>query len=854
MSNKLDKKTLDKVRDIDGFPIGDDDDIINLSDPPHYTACPNPFLHEFIEKNSTQYDEKKDQYKVTPYVFDVSEGKRHPLYNIHAYHTKIPHQAIMRYILHYTNPGDLVYDGFCGTGMTGIASQLCAAPEPDFKKIIENTFPENKWGLRKTIMCDLSPMATFLSFNMNNLSQENSFASDAEKILSEIEDECDWMYKTQHTVDGQIQFNTNDSSNPVIGKINYTVWSDVYACSNCSEEVIFWDVAIKNNDIMDEFNCSSCNAALKKKDLERIWVTLKDVVLNQTIKQVKQIPVLINYSVKIGTKSKTFYKKPDKYDFKTLEKINDLQLTSWYPTQRMPEGRESRRNDKIGITHTHQFYTKRALLVLSKFFEKILKTNNPRCIFWFTSVWFWTSKINVLHVQNYFHKKGGSVGSPKGRLYIGSLSLETNVHYRLELKKSSFISNYVMSDSNYIISTQSSTKIPQIPNNSIDYIFTDPPFGSNIDYSELNFIQESWLKVFTNNKKEAIVNKSQKKGLVEYQELMEQCFKENYRILKPGRWMTIVFHNSQNKVWVAIQEALQRAGFVVADVRILDKKEGTMIQNTTKGAVKQDLTITSYKPSGGLEQYFGGLTNGTDEGVWKFMDTHLKQLPIFVKNDNIIEIITERQKFLLFDRMIAFHIQKGLSVPMSSSEFYEKLNQKYVERDGMYFLSEQISEYDQKRAQVKSVEQTTIFVEDEKSTILWLNEQLKTPQTYQEIQPIFRKQMHETKFEKLPELSEILEQNFLEDEKGMWHIPDPSKLKDLEKLREKSLLREFQTYVESKGKLKQFRLEAIRAGFKKKWSENNYQSIVDIANRLPDLIIQEDSSLLMYYDNASSRL
>jgi len=204
--------------------------------------------------------------------------------------------------------------------------------------------------------------------------------------------------------------------------------------------------------------------------------------------------------------------------------------------------------------------------------------------------------------------------------------------------------------------------------------------------------------------------------------------------------------------------------------------------------------------------------------------------------------------------MVAFHIQKGLTVPISAAEFYEKLNQKYPERDRMYFLAEQIPEYDQKRAQTKSIEQTTIFVEDEKSTILWLNEQLKTPQIKQDIQPKFLQELHQNKYEKLPELSEILEQNFLEDDKGKWHIPDPTKLKDLEKLREKSLLREFLTYQESKGKLKQFRLEAIRAGFKKNWSENNYKSIVDIANRLPDQIIQEDSSLLMYYDNALSRI
>jgi hypothetical protein len=446
------------------------------------------------------------------------------------------------------------------------------------------------------------------------------------------------------------------------------------------------------------------------------------------------------------------------------------------------------------------------------------------------------------------------VGPLSGTMYVSHTPVEISPFYFINQKLKDFL-KIKFSKINRLISTQSSSKIKQIPDNVIDYIFTDPPFGSNLLYSELNFLLESWLKVFTNNQKEAIMNNSQKKGLVEYQEIMEQCFKENYRILKPGRWMTIVFHNSQNKVWMAIQEAIQRSGFIVTDVRVLDKKKGTTKQLVfTSGTVDKDLVISAYKPSGGLDEFFGGLTTGTEEGVWKFLNSHLKQLPVFVEKNDKVEVISERQKFLLFDRMVAFHIQKGLTVPISAAEFYENLNQKYVERDEMYFLSEQIPEYDQKRAQIKSIEQTTIFVEDEKSTILWLNEQLKTPQTYQDIQPKFLQEIHQKKFEKLPELSEILEQNFLEDGDGKWYIPDPSNLKDLEKIREKSLLREFQTYVESKSKLKQFRLESIRAGFKKKWSENDYKSIVDIANRLPEQIIQEDSSLLMYYDNALSRL
>ena len=123
-------------------------------------------------------------------------------------------------------------------------------------------------------------------------------------------------------------------------------------------------------------------------------------------------------------------------------------------------------------------------------------------------------------------------------------------------------------------------------------------------YSELNFLWEAWLRVFTNNQPEAVINAVQHKGLYEYQALMQGCFDEFFRVLKPGRWMTVEFHNSQNAVWNAIQEALQRAGFVIADVRILDKKQQTFKQVTTTAAVKQDLIISAYKPNGNLEERF----------------------------------------------------------------------------------------------------------------------------------------------------------------------------------------------------------------------------------------------------------
>src|SRR5947208_736340 len=131
--------------------------------------------------------------------------------------------------------------------------------------------------------------------------------------------------------------------------------------------------------------------------------------------------------------------------------------------------------------------------------------------------------------------------------------------------------------------------------------------------------------------------------------------------------MTVVFHNSRNTAWNAIQAALTAAGFVVADVRTLDKQQGSYRQ-VTSSAVKQDLVISAYKPNGGLERRFE-LEKGTEDGVWDFVRTHLRQLPVCVGKGGNIEVVAERQAYLLFDRMIAFHVQRGVTVPVSIGDF-----------------------------------------------------------------------------------------------------------------------------------------------------------------------------------------
>jgi len=904
--NFLREKLKDpEFRKIEGFPIGEDEDILALSDPPYYTACPNPFIADFIRHYGKPYN-PNEKYSREPFAVDVSEGKTDPIYKAHSYHTKVPHLAIVPSILHYTEPGDVVLDGFCGSGMTGVAAQWCGSAPEDFKRKVEADFQKQglvkpRWGVRSVVLDDLSPAATFIAANYNIPFDVDAFAKAGKQLLKEVEDEIGWMYRTVHSStkgpegheDEILKALLGETPCPSwlkLGRIEYTVWSEVFTCPDCAGEVVFLDEALDDETkrVKDIFPCPHCNSELTKKRLDRVYEARFDGVLRRTIHTPKRRPSLIFY--KVGTQR--FEKSLDSIDHALLERTASMDLPPEVPSVEIPPmhmTHERARMDQQGITHIHHFFLPRAAQALATLWRKANTYADPRIRYML--LFFVEQAITSLNIQNRYgpHRYSQSNGAMPLVYYVPSQISEVSPWYVLGGKLDRLAktwANEFAKIGSASIGTGSAAQIP-IRDSTIDYIFTDPPFGENIYYADLNFLVESWHRVITNAVPEAIIDKFKKKGLLEYQHLMQSCFEEYYRVLKPGRWMTVVFHNSRNAVWNAIQEAIQVAGFVVADVRTLDKQQGSYRQ-VTSTAVKQDLIISAYKPNGGLEDRFK-LKAGSEDGVWDFVRTHLKQLPVFVSKDGQAEIIAERQNYLLFDRMVAFHVQRGVTIPLSAAEFYSGLVQRFSERDGMYFLPEQVAEYDKKRMTVREVLQLQLFVIDESSSIQWLKQQLlKKPQTFQELHPQFLREIGGwQKHEKPLELSELLEQNFLrydgkdevpnqihsylssnfkelrnlpkDDEslrakgKDRWYVPDPNKAGDLEKLRERSLLKEFEEYKAAKKKLKVFRLEAVRAGFKKGWQERDYATIITVARKVPENVLQEDPKLLMWYDQALTR-
>ena len=549
------KEYLPELRKRPDFPVGEDDDILRLSDPPYYTACPNPFLAEFVEHHGRPYD-PDEPYHREPFAVDVSEGKTDPLYRAHGYHTKVPHRAIVPSILHYTRPGDLILDGFCGSGMTGVAAQWCEAAPPQYRVEIDARWQEQgrpapEWGPRHTILGDLSPAATFIAANYTMPFDVDAFVRVAQRLLDEVEAEIGWMYDTRHA-DGESG-----------ARINYTVWSEVFSCPECSGEVVFLAEALDQVTMRtrDRFPCPHCSAELSKDNLLRSFRTRSDPATGEPWQRIRFRPALIDASsAEVGRYGRTL----DRSDLANLERIENLSLPAEVPVNALPinEMYHGSRLAPKGFTHLHHLFLPRAAHALAALWRHAHSCEKRRLrnmlLFSVEQAIWGMSVLNRYQPLQHGRPGGSQVNRQlSGVYYVGSQIAEVSPWYILDGKLKRLSKAFAKHDSRYttMVST-ADCSLTRLSDNSIDYVFTDPPFGENIYYADLNYLVESWHRVRTASQTEAIIDQAKGKKIADYQGLMQRCFTEYCRVLKPGRWMTVVFHNSRNAVWNAIQEAM----------------------------------------------------------------------------------------------------------------------------------------------------------------------------------------------------------------------------------------------------------------------------------------------------------
>lgn len=527
---------------------------------PSYSSGRHSKTTEFVRENQINEGEIKGPWQeIKPLQRDFADVKKTgPIYAMHRYWTKQPPEVIKHYIEHFCPSNGIVLDPFCGTGTTGSAALSSG---------------------RAVVLADLSPLATFIAKNYTEKTDVLKVRSAFAKIRENIHQLLEKTYQTRcPSCEGPAE-------------VKDWIYTEVYLCPTCGGKVPFispgspWEVVEKQKRAKD-VHCPTC-----ENNFDR-----------DSASYVESTPVGIRYQCK-PCKVRKKLKPLDPTDQLFLREIEQEEWDPNIPQVPLPVGVNTAQPFSRNITHTHQFFTKQTGRVLGQLWAQIMawpdRNVRQKLQFVFTSVVFRVTRLYRVRVQ-------GQGGVLSGTLYLPPIAQDINVWdvvaERLrkvekgwEELNETLPPNY---DSKRIVTTQSATSLSEIPDNSIDYVYTDPPYGGNINYSELNLLWECWFGQTTETELEIIVNEAgQQKGLEEYEALLGQAFREVERTLKPGRWATIVFNSSTPKVWSTVQRAIGTTNLEIAEkLARVGSKMTTAKQTLSRKTARRFILINLQKP------------------------------------------------------------------------------------------------------------------------------------------------------------------------------------------------------------------------------------------------------------------
>ena len=492
----------------------------------------------------------------------ITAPRTDPVYNCHAYLTKVPIAAIKPFIEAFTKRGEIVADIFAGSGMTGIAAAMLG---------------------RSASLSDISALGRHIATGYLTEVDNVAFTHAGKKAIERAKAAMGELYLTQRAVDR--------------AKVEMvrTVWSFTYSCPTCATQLVFFK-AMRNGGTSAPEKCDKCATPFVK----RTWARGPDVPVQVVVRNAKDR--LVDQDV-------------GEVDLATIAKAGSDPRQSEIPSLVIDESREmfSRSGlGKAGLVHTKQFFSPRNAIGLLELWRAIQATEDERIrgklSFAFTAIlprasrrYQWSAQ-RPLNAQNQTY-------------YIAPVYYEWNVFELFERKIEAAIraaedvfggeplfSGDVAERVSYTLA--SADALAHLTDESVDYVFTDPPFGSNIFYSDMNLFHEAWLGQTTDHAREAVMHTTgrKKNGAAErYEALLRGAFAEAFRVLKPGRYMSVVFGNSDGQVWGLVQRAMRDAGFssVPVHVAILDKGQRSVkgLNSGSEGIVTVDLVVTLQKPS-----------------------------------------------------------------------------------------------------------------------------------------------------------------------------------------------------------------------------------------------------------------
>ena len=467
--------------------------------------------------------------RIAPDRSEIVGSKGSVFYRAHSYHTKVPVEGLTMLIEHYTDPGDVVVDPFCGSGQTGVAAILSG---------------------RRAVISDLSPAAVHIARGYTAAIDPAMVTIGTAKVLETL---------------SELEIDLYGVSNE---RIEYTVWSDVYACPMCGTEILFWEAGFDRDagTVVTEISCPVGHGPFNKNKLTWIRTTPVQENLSEVGRRQRSVRDLSS----IGQEPESFTASPD----------------WWYPTAPWESWREMWRGQhrRLGIDTASDFYTPRNLYVLAALWHEInaLDDDNIKQALRFV----FTAIVNRASRRYQFHPSRPT-NVLSSTMYVAALNYEFNVFSLFRRKAATITKLYEhtwQAPGSCEVIEGSATELSWVPARSVDYVFADPPFGSNIFYSDSSFLWEAWLGSHTDVAAEAVVNKRVGaerggKGLAGYEDLMRRSMSEISRVLRPNAWASLQFHNSGRRGVVGHPAGNRRRRFRGRSCR-RDGQGSSVIQRT----------------------------------------------------------------------------------------------------------------------------------------------------------------------------------------------------------------------------------------------------------------------------------
>ena len=514
------------------------------------------------------------------YVSPLPASRTGALYNVFSYPTKISAESVALFVACHTKPGDHVLDVFGGSGATAVAALLCERPTERMLKLAAERGLQPTWGARNVTLYELSEIGTLLSRVMTHSPNPQDFAKAAKHLVAEALRLEPTLYASK-SPDGKV------------GVIRHVIWSDVVSCPRCGKETTYAEARVRYNPLRFDgsYSCS-CGFSGAPDEWQRVLENVRDPWTGEVCTRRRRVPWKVYGKSADGNWSRAATGD----DVAAEIEAGRRDLPDGVPIVPLRWGDLHRSGYHQGMTHLHHLYTARNFRALATLWNLIddepeeLREALRLLVLSYNATHSTMMTRVVLKKQS---KDFIVTGAQSGVMYVSGLPVEKNVFIGVERKIRTFTAAFEMLhglSGEAEIVTGSSTKL-HLADESIDYVFTDPPFGAYIPYSEINQINELWLGQVTCTDDEAIISPSQGKGINEYRELLSSVFSEVSRVMKASADATLAFHSSQASVWRALTDSLEAAGLGVTAASILDKTQASFKQVNGHVAVSGDLLL-----------------------------------------------------------------------------------------------------------------------------------------------------------------------------------------------------------------------------------------------------------------------